>query len=113
MKSPNHIQLEAIDLDKSKLERLDVRNELFKQTNGKQIDAYNYLLGVVRNFFDDTQLPCELDYVFQMRNTTFCENTKFIVRGCFNYGTKFHTKLWQGYNHLAIIELENRNSKVF
>jgi hypothetical protein len=113
MKSPQHIQIEAIEIDKRILERSDVQQELYDQTNSKQINPNNYILGVIRNFYDDTNLPLELNYVFQMNSTDIFEYTKFTIRGCLNNGTKFHTKLWQGYNHLAIIEIDSQNSRIF
>ena len=94
MKSTQHIQLEAIEVDKYLLNSPEVIKGLFDQTGINQINPDKYLLGVIRNFYNDTQLPYELDYIFQMDDTTFCESTKITIRGCFNNGTKFHTKLW-------------------
>ena len=48
-----------------------------------------------------------------MNNTTIYESNNFTIRGCINNKTKFHTKLWQGYNHLAIIEIDRSKSKIF
>ncbi|MBK9563849.1 MAG: hypothetical protein IPO37_01180 [Saprospiraceae bacterium] len=113
MKSPQHIQIEGIENDKSLLDRPDVQKELYSQTGSQQIYPDKYVLGVIRNFYEDTQLPFELDYIFQMNNTTIYELTKVTIRGCINNQTKFHTKLWQGYNHLAIIEFDRKSPKIF
>lgn len=113
MKSPHHIQIEGIEVDKRLLERPDVQNELFSQTGIQQINSDNYVLGVIRNFYEDTQLPFELDYIFQMNNTKVYESINFVIRGCFNYQTKFHTEIWQGYNHLAIIEIASKGPNMF
>ncbi len=113
MKSLHHIQIEGIEIDKSLLNRPDVQKELYDQTGKQEINPNKYVLGVIRNFYEDTQLPFELDYIFQMKNTSNFESAKFTIRGCINNQTKFHTKLWQGYNHLAIIEIDRINSNIF
>lgn len=113
MNSPQHIQLEGIEIDKRLLNRPDVQKELYGQTGKQQINPNKYVLGVIRNFYEDTQLPFELDYIFQMKNTSNYESTKFTIRGCVNNQTRFHTKLWQGNNHLAIIEIDRINSNIF
>ena len=113
MKSPQHIQLEGIEIDKRLLDRPDIIKELCNQTGSQQIDPDKYILGVIRNFYEDTQLPFELDYIFQMNNTTIYELTKFTIRGCINNQTKFHTKLWEAYNHIAIIEIDKKSPNIF
>ncbi len=112
MKKPKYIQLEGLEVNKNQLNRPDVQVELLKQLGNKVFNSEYYFLGIITHSFEDTQLPMELDYVFQSKNTNFSENVKFTIRGCFNYGDKFHTKLWQGYNHLAIFEIDKLDSKI-
>jgi hypothetical protein len=112
MENLKYIQLEGLEINKNQLERPDVQRELLKQLENRKINLDYFLLGVVTHMYEDTQLPLELDYAFQMKNSEYSEKMKFVIRGCFNYGTKFHTKLWQGYSHLAIIEIDNPNSEI-
>ncbi len=112
MEKLKYIQLEGLEVNKHHLERPDVQEELLKQLENKKINPDYFLLGVITHMYDDTELPIEFDYAFQMDNSVLSEKMKFIIRGCFNYGTEFHTKIWRGYNHLAIIEIDNPNSKI-
>jgi len=112
MERPKYIRLEGVETKKNFLNHPSVIEELNKQRNNKAINEDEFILAVITHLFDDTDLPIELDFIFQDKNIENSEQMKMVIRGCFNYGTKFHTKLWRGYNHLAIMEFEKPNSYI-
>lgn len=112
MSELKYIRIEGIETDKRLLQRPDIKAEFENQCGINEINEEQFILAVITHTFADTQLPIELDCVFEDQAIKNSENTKFIIRGCMNYRTRFHTKLWQGYNHLAFIEIENPNSQI-
>jgi hypothetical protein len=112
MEQLKYIRLEGIETRKHFLKHPLVIKELNEQRKNKKIDEDDFMLVAITHLFEDTDLPIELDYIFEDKNVSNSEQLKIVIRGCFNYGTKFHTKLWRGYNHLAILELENPNSSI-
>lgn len=112
MEQPKYIRLEGIEPKKHLLKHPLVIEELNKQRNNQEIDEDDFILVVITHLFEDIDLPIELDFIFQDKDVANSEQMKIVIRGCFNNGTRFHAKLWQGYNHLAIMELENPNSNI-
>lgn len=112
MEKLKYIRLEGIENRKHFLKHPLVIDELKQQRNNKEVDEDDFTLVVITHLFEDTDLPIALDYIFQDKNVSNSEKMKVVIRGCFNYGTKFHTKLWRGYNHLAIMEFERPNSNI-
>ena len=111
MEKTKYIRIEGFEPDKKFMRLPNVIDELNKQRENREIDEDYFVLAVITHNFEDTDLPIELDYIFQEKNVGENEFVNIVIRGCFNYGQKFHTKLWQGYNHLAILELKDANAQ--
>jgi len=104
-----YIDAERIETKKDLFSIAKVREEMIRQNALENIDKITGL--VITHTFENLELPIKLDSAFLFnRILNECVETLHLnmtIRGCFNYGLKFHTQLWQGYNHLALIEFEN------
>ncbi|WP_156027067.1 hypothetical protein [Sporocytophaga myxococcoides] len=110
MDNVNYIRAEDRD-EKSHFMKLKVvQDEICAQkgiTRFEDLNPANFVGFTITHTFDDTQLPVEFDCVFLDDFKTEPFFTKATLSGCFNYKSKFHTKLWKGHSHHAIFEFEN------
>lgn len=100
----DYIRLEACEPKINEWLNPEIWAQLRTQNPSAQIDPENLILGVITHSFANTPLPIELDTVFSGKDIDQAVSTQVTIRGCFNFGQKFHTELWQGHNHLTVLE---------
>ena len=101
-----YLRIESFEPEKEKFLTSEVLNKLDRQYLDTKINVENLMLCVISHTFENSILPIDFDTYFNDRTFQDYTLNSITVRGCFNYGNKFHTELWKGYNHLAIIEID-------
>lgn len=102
-----YVRIESYEPNKLGFIDSGVLEKLKHESNLEKLNLDNVVLGVITHSFENCQLPISFDAFFNDNTLEDVQDVKIVIRGCFNYGKKFHTELWKGYNHLAMIDFTN------
>jgi len=105
-KRMKYIRLESYEEKKEVFTTENIFQQILSQKNVREVNKENFIIGTITHTLKDTQLPISFDSIFVDKQQETFTHTNITIRGCWNYGLEFHTKLWQGYSHIAIIEFE-------
>lgn len=102
-----YVRIESYEPNKQDFIDSDVLEKLKEDSNFEKLNLNNVILGVITHSFENCQIPIYFDALFNDNTFEDVQDDKIVIRGCFNNGKQFHTELWKGYNHLAIIDFVN------